>query len=326
MKTTEKPSTPPKQDTTKKLTKEEKKQAKREKKEAKREAKRLKKKEKKEGRRIRTIEPINALIPFIMKRRNDSANMFEDELDTKAADEYIAKKRKEGLKSFSMMHLLLAAYVRTVAEYPGINRYIRGQRVMARNRIIIVMNVKRELSLDKGETVVKFFPQPTATAEEVYHHVEDTIREATEVPDTDFDRVLAKITKLPRFLLRGFIRFVEFLDYYGLAPYSLLKYSPFHASLYVTSMGSLGLAPVFHHIYEFGNVPLFLSFGTTVKKAHIKSDGTVMQKKVFPVKVTCDDRICDGHYYAVFFKTIRHYFRNPELLDVPAAVVNEDIP
>lgn len=312
MKTIEKEKTPPQQENTPALTKKEQKQ--------------LKKKEKKEGRRIRTLEPINSLMPFLMKTRSASSNLFEAEFDTEAADAYITKKRKEGLKGFSMMHLLIAAYVRTVAEYPGINRFVRGQRILARNKIVISMNIKRELELDHGETVVKFFPKPDATAEEIYYLVEKTIQEAHDEDNTEFDQTLAKVAKLPRFLLRMFIRTLEILDYYGLMPRFFLDVSPFHGSLYITSMGSLGIPPVYHHLYNFGNVPLFLSFGSVIKKPHVTSDGTVSQKRVFPLRVTCDDRICDGHYYSLFFKSVRRYFKNPDLLDSPPETVNEDIP
>lgn len=292
----------------------------------KKEQKQLKKKEKKEGRRIKTIEPINAFMPFIMKTRNDACNLFEAEFDTKAADEYISQKRKEGLKSFSMMHLLVAAYVRTVAEYPGINRFVRGQRIMARNKIVIVMTIKREMELDRGETVVKFYPKPTDTAEEIFRHMEETIKNACEDTNTDFDKTAARLMKTPRFLLRGAIRFLDFLDYHGKLPRFLTDVSPFHGSLYITSMGSLGIPPIYHHIYNFGNVPLFLSFGGVEKKLRLNADGSVTQKRCMPVKVTCDERICDGHYYAMFFKSIRHYFKNPALLDAPPAEVKEDIP
>ena len=264
-------------------------------------------------------------MPYVMRERSDGCNQFEDSLDIAAAEKWIKEKRAEGWKGMGMLHLFMAAYVRTISHCPGINRFVRGQRIMARNDIVIAMNIKRELTLDKGETVVKFYPKPTYTAEEVYYMIENTIQEAHD-DDTDFDNTLAKIAKLPRFLLRGFMGTLSFLDYYGVFPKSLLKVSPFHASLYVTSMGSLGIPPVYHHLYDFGNVPLFLSFGRVVKKLHLNSDGSVTQKRVFPVRVTCDDRICDGHYYAIFFKTVRRYFKNPELLDLPPETVNEDLP
>ena len=319
MKTPEEVTTRPDEHTEVPLTKEEK-QA------NKKEQKRLKKKEKKEGRRIRSLEPMSELTPFLMKKRNDACNFFEAEFDTEAADAYITQKRKEGLKSFSMMHLLIAAYVRTVAEYPGVNRFIRGQRVMARNRIVIIMTIKREAVLDKGETVVKFYPKANATAEEIYRSMEETIEAAHEENSTDFDKTIKKLTCLPRFMLRGTVHLLHLLDYYGIMPKSLVNVSPFHGSLCVTSMGSLGMPPIYHHIYNFGNIPLFLAFGSVEKKLHLTPDGDVVKKRFLPLKVTCDERICDGHYYATFLKTIRRHFKNPHLLDTPPAEVKEDIP
>ena len=37
-----------------------------------------------------------------------------------------------------------------------------------------------------------------------------------------------------------------------------------------------------------------------------------------------DERICSGSYFALAFRRIRQYLRNPKLLEAPAEVVNED--
>ena len=81
-----------------------------------------------EGRKLKTLPPMNMVSPFIMVNRVGSSNYFSDRIEITAADEYIKKKRAEGLKGFGMLHLFLAAYVRTVSQRPGINRFIRGQR------------------------------------------------------------------------------------------------------------------------------------------------------------------------------------------------------
>lgn len=296
-----------------------------EKKLAKKEAKRLKKKKKKEGRRVKTVLPMNAFQPFIMKKRNDACNFFADEFDVLAAEDYIYQKRREGLKGFGMMHLFVAAYVRTVAEIPGVNRFIRGQRIWARNSIEIMLTIKREMKLNVGETIVKFVPEPHYTAEETFREMEAKVAEAMATTDSSFDKTAAFFANMPRFLLRGAVNLLHLFDYYGLLPRFLTKISPFHGSLFLTSMGSLGIPPIYHHIYNFGNVPLFLSFGKVEKKNELQLDGTVKQRRYIPLKVVCDERICDGHHYATFFKTMRNYFLHPELLDTPPAEIKEDI-
>ena len=296
-----------------------------EKKLAKQEAKRLKKKKKKEGRRIKTMDPMNVFMPFIMKKRNDACNMFADEFDVSAAEDYIYQKRREGLKGFGMMHLFVAAYVRTVAEYPGLNRFIRGQRIMARNNIEIMLTIKREMKLDQGETCVKFMPEAHYTATDVFREMEKVIGDALAETGSDFDKTAAFFAKTPRFLLRFAVHLLHFFDYYGCLPRFLTKLSPFHGSLFLTSMGSLGIPPIYHHIYNFGNVPLFLSIGKVEKKNELQLDGSVRQRRYIPLKVVCDERICDGHHYATAFKAIRYYFTHPELLDAPPAEVKEEI-
>ena len=74
-----------------------------------RQQKKKQRQKKKEGRRIKTVLPMNVFQSFIMKRRNDACNFFADEFDVEAAEEYIYKKRREGLKGFGMMHLFVAA-------------------------------------------------------------------------------------------------------------------------------------------------------------------------------------------------------------------------
>lgn len=300
-----------------------------EKKRLKKEAKEAKKKaksKKKEGRRVRSMSPMSVFTPFIMKKRNDACNFFSDEFDITAAEDYIHQKRREGLKGFGFMHLIIAAYVRSLADKPGINRFIRGQRVWARNNIEVCLTIKREMKLNADDTCVKFFPEVTDTAEEIYRRIEETIRAATENANTDFDKTARALTRIPRFLIRGTVSLLSFLDYYGLLPRFLTKVSPFHGSLFITSMGSLGIRPIYHHIYNFGNVPVFVSFGKVEREYRIQPDGSVAQKRTIGLKVVCDERICDGFYYASFFKSIKNYFSNPTLLDEPPATVVEDIP
>ena len=250
----------------------------------------------------------------------------EKKFDIERAEEYIYEKRRQGLKSFGLMHLIVAAYVRIIADKPGINRFIRGQRVMSRNNIEIMLTIKRKMALNSEDTVVKFFPERDYTAEQVYNEMVATIKEATSNTDTDFDKTAAAFTKIPRFVLRSVMNLLHFFDYYGLLPRFLTKVSPFHGSMFITSMGSLGIKPIYHHLYNFGNVPVFISFGKTRRENELTENGSMVTKKYLDMSFVCDERICDGYYYASVLKSLKYYIANPELLDVPPAVINEDIP
>ena len=281
---------------------------------------------KKEGRRLRTLPAMSRAMPYIMKHRSDALNYISDSIDISAAEEYIKKKRAEGNKSFGIMHLLLAAYVRVVSEKPGVNRYVRGQEIWARNDIQIMLTIKKEMALDSPDTVIKIFPKPTDTPLDIYRQIDKLIVDNKKADNNGFDKTAGLLSALPGFLFRYVVWLLFTYDYLNLLPYGLTTYiSPFHGSLFVTSMGSLGIPPIYHHIYNFGTVPVFLSFGTKYKKMHIDNNGNIKERRMIDVKFVTDERVCDGFYYASVFKTMKKYLKNPEKLDTPPEVVAEDV-
>lgn len=293
---------------------------------AKKAKKEKKKKRPKMGRRIRTLTPMNLIIPFIMKDRNDALNYYADSIDIERAEQYIAEKRKQGYTNFGLMHLFIAAYVRAVAEKPGLNRYVRGQRIYARNNIEVMLTIKKEMRADSPDTIVKFYPNPTDTAAQIYNQINATIESSKNDAVTGFDNLMKVLTHLPRFVFRFFMWLLYVLDYWCLIPRFLTDLSPFHGSFFITSMGSLGIRPIYHHIYNFGTVPLFISFGAKRREYQLQKDGTVKEKKMVDYKVAMDERICDGFYYASAVKLLGFYMKHPEKLDIPPKEVVADIP
>ena len=126
-------------------------------------------------------------------------------------------------------------------------------------------------------------------------------------------------------LLKFTVWLLKFLDYFGLLPKFLVELSPFHGSLFFTSMGSLGIPPIYHHLYDFGNLPVFGSFGCKRRALEVEEDGSVVQRKYLDVKFVLDERIVDGYYYAAFFKHYRAILRHPELLDLEPEELVQDI-
>lgn len=280
--------------------------------------------DRKDGRRLRTLPPMTRLMPFIMPNRYDACNYFTTSFDVTEADRYCHKKNREGFENFNFMHLLIAAYVRAVSQYPAINRYISGQRVYARNEITVVMTIKKSMKIESPDTCIKVTFAPDDTAEEIYEKFNRVVQEnqADEQSKSDFDGIMDFFTKFPRPLLRGVVRFVKWLDYHTIC---VLPDLPFYGSMIITSMGSLGIPAIYHHLYDFGNLPVFLSFGKKYFKPEVLSDGTPTRKKHIDLKVVTDERICDGFYYAAAFKYINKLIEHPEMLDVRPEQVVEDI-
>ena len=90
-------------------------------------------------------------------------------------------------------------------------------------------------------------------------------------------------------------------------------------------MGSLGIPPIVHHLYDFGNLPVFVAFGCKYRRNEIEDDGTVVCKKYVDYTVNTDERICDGFYFATTMKYMKRLMSHPERLDVPPEEVVHDI-
>ena len=280
-----------------------------------------------DGRRVRTLPPMAQVSPYLMVARNESSNLFEDSLEITHVDRYIRQKRREGLTSFGITHVLLACYCRAVCKYPALNRFLAGQRVYSRGEDIqFCITIKKEMSADAPDTVIKVHLSPRDTAEDIYRKVQAKVDEVKNTPlDSAFDNTAGAFTLIPGVLLKFVVWLLKLLDYFGLLPKFLLEVSPFHGSLFLTSMGSLGIPPIYHHLYDFGNLPVFGAFGMKRRANEVLEDGTVVPRKYVDVKFTLDERIVDGFYYAAFFKHYKRILLHPEILDRPPEEVLRDI-
>lgn len=279
-----------------------------------------------EGRRIKSSIPMDAVSPFIMPTRTGASNTFFATVDIEKCETLIKEKRAEGMNGLGMIHIIMAAFSRTVSQYPGINRFIRGQRLYARNGIEICMSIKKELKLNAPETVVKLYSKPEDTLETIYDTLTKEITVNKQLGDqNNMDTAARILINLPGVLLKFVVWVLKALDYFGLLPRFLTKLSPFHGSLFITNMGSLGMPPIVHHLYNFGNLPIFIAMGKKRTEYELTKDGTVMKRRYIDCNIVCDERICDGHYYATAFKKFQKYIENPEQLLAPPEIVIEDI-
>lgn len=284
-----------------------------------------------DGRRVRSLGAMTSVTAFIMPNRIGASNSIKDKLEITELEKYIVQKRKEGYKSFGITHIFIAAYVRTVAKYPAINRFCSGQRVYSRgDDIQFCMVVKSSMTVDAEDGMVKLHLKPTDTVYDVYEKLTAEVMKikTTEVGTSDFDKIEKLLSVTPRMMLKIIMVILRFMDYFGWIPKALLEISPFHASFFLTSMASLGIEPVVHHLYDFGNLPVFCSIGAKYKVNEPDPNPLLGVHTRHYVNYTfnTDERICDGFYYAAVFKYIKKLLAHPELLETEPDEVRQDIP
>ena len=282
--------------------------------------------DRRDGRLLRSLPAFCKFIPFIMPARNDAQIFYDESFEILTVDRRLRSLRVDGYKGIGMLHFLIATHIRCISMLPGINRFIAGRRIYAHDDITVVMAVKRSLSVDATETTIKVHFQPTDTIFDVYRKLNAKIEEIkTSEEDNNTEEVAEALTKVPRFLLRIAIGVLRALDYFGLIPDSLIEASPFHGSMIITDMGSLRLRPVFHHIYNFGTLPVFIAFGAKRHAYEIDRQGKVVDNKYVDCKFVIDERIADGHYYGQFLQAYRYIFEHPEILEKAPTRVIEDV-
>lgn len=280
-----------------------------------------------DGRKLRTLDPMSQVSPYIMRTRNSSSNLFSESFEITNVERYIRQKRRESMPNLGLQHILLTCVCRGVSRYPGINRFIAGQKVYTHgDDIQFCMTVKKEMAVDAPETVIKLHLSPADTLQDVYDKMNAAIEEVKNTPlDSAFDNVAHLFTLVPGIFLKFLVWVLRVLDYFGMLPKFLLEVSPFHGSVFFTSMGSLGIPPIYHHLYDFGNLPVFASFGCKRRAIEVQEDGTVVQKKYMDCRFTLDERTVDGFYYATFFKYFKRLMLHPEVLENPPEEIVRDI-
>lgn len=282
--------------------------------------------DRREGRLLRSLPAFAKFVPFIMPTRNDACNQYEESFEVSDVDRRLRKLRVDGNKGIGILHFIIAAYIRGVSMLPGMNRFVVGRRIYARDNIEVVMTVKRSLAIDATETTIKVVFEPTDTIFDVYRKMNEKIDEIKTVEgNNNTEDVAEAMCKAPRFLLRFALTILRIMDYFGWLPQSLLDASPFHGSMIITDLGSLRIGPIYHHIYNFGTLPVFISFGAKRHAYELDRHGNMVDRKYVDCKFVMDERTVDGHYYAQFLQAFRYICQHPEIVETPPSKVVEDV-
>lgn len=274
-----------------------------------------------DGKRLRNTDPMYTVAAYVMSKRVDSMNMVTLDIPYDPIQEYLNKKRGEGV-SLSHLGVIIAAYLRTAAEFPLLNRFIMNCKPYARNEFCVAMVVLKSGQMDNG-TMSKMYFNMTDTIFDVNDTINKYVSDNREVPEKNGTEKMIKILLGAPGVLRVGVGLFKFMDKHGLLPKKVIDMSPFHNSLCISNLASIRTNHIYHHCYEFGTTSVFITMGN-LREVPRRSGGEIIFERCIPLGVVMDERICSGSYFALTFRKIRKYLRNPELLELPPEVVNED--
>lgn len=278
-----------------------------------------------DGRRIKNVDSLQLITGFLMKKRYDSMNMYEDTFNCEAWDQYIREKKEQGIK-LGYMHIFIAGIVRMLAKWPRLNRFVMNGKLYARPKIWVSFTIHPELHIDSPDTTIKLCFEGTETILEIAETINEAIRKETvlRTEENDTDKLARVLTSLPSWILNIVSSVLMWMDRHNMMPKSIIEFSPFHTSFYITNLKSLGINHVFHHTTEFGTNGLFFAMGKE-KQMPVVEKGEIVIQKHMGFSLVSDERFCDGLYYALALREFRKIMRNPTVLEKPLEKKIEDV-
>ena len=278
-----------------------------------------------DGRVIKDLDPMQQIMPYVMKTRTDSMNMYEDTFPCDVWDSYIKEKEAEGIK-LGYMHIFIAGIVRIMALRPQLNRFIMNGKIYARPKIWVSFVVHPTLKDGSTGTTIKLCFEGTESILEIAEIINKAIAKETvnRKGENDFDKLLRFLMKvIPGPFIKFVINTLMWMDRHNIMPKAIIDLSPFHTSFFITNLKSLGINHIYHHTYEFGTTGLFFAMGKEKVIPVVKKDELAYEKHM-GFGLVSDERFCDGLYFAMSLRLLRKLLRNPKSLEQPLDQKNED--
>ncbi len=236
---------------------------------------------------------------FLMRRRNESAVYFEHTLDLSRTLPWLAEWNQAHPGAHAtVFHLVLHSLASVLHERERLNRFTVGRKTYQRTGVFLSFAAKPQRSDDAPLRTIKRGFVPGEVFAEVVAGTGGEVNSARTTKRTAMDKELGILLALPGFLLAFLLGVMKWLYAWGLAPRSLVDTDPLYASAFLANLGSIGLPAAYHHLYEHGNCPLFVTLGR-IEDAHLT------------LKYTYDERVEDGLYCATSLELLKQRIEDP---------------
>jgi pyruvate/2-oxoglutarate dehydrogenase complex dihydrolipoamide acyltransferase (E2) component len=253
-----------------------------------------------DGIPVPNVHPVRRIMPFIMPTRNGAFVLFEQEIATAPLAAFLAQVNggRPAGREVTMFHCVLRAIGIAMSEFPRLNRFVSGSRLYERRGIWLAFSAKQRLEKDAPLFTSKVEFTQGEPIEAFVDRVLDALGEGRSGKETATDREIKTFLRLPGPVLRAAVRLQRLLDGWNVYPAKLLEGDPLYASAFVVNLGSVGLDAAFHHLYEYGTIPIFATMGRFHRAPVVFENGSVGSREVFRLRYTYDERVEDGFYAA----------------------------
>jgi len=265
---------------------------------------------------VAAVHPVRRIMPFLMPTKNGAFVLFEQEVDAAPAGRVLAELNagRPRERAATLFHLVLRAIGVALTEFPRLNRFVAGSRLYERRGIWLAFSAKQRLERDAPLFTAKIRFDASEPFDAFVERVLGAVREGRSGRESRTDREINLFLRLPAPVLRLGVRVVRRLDAWGLLPASFSADDPLYASAFVANLGSVGLEAAYHHLYEYGTIPIFVTVGRLHRAPVVRDDGSVASREVFTLRYTYDERVEDGFYAARALERLQALLEDPARL------------
>ncbi|MBR3036650.1 MAG: 2-oxo acid dehydrogenase subunit E2 [Lachnospiraceae bacterium] len=278
--------------------------------------------DRKDGTLIRDLDSMHFIMGHIYRNRTDNEAFISETLDLTNVDRYLAEKNvgNEGYQ-YNLFQVLVCAFTKAVHLRPRMNRFIVNRNYYQRNEVTSAFVVRVKMQDESNEGLAFIHSTKESTIDTMHEEIVRQIMGArqtsgAEHTDTTTD-AMDMFNKMPRFVSRGILSFVKWLDKHGWVPNSLIETDANYASVFFTNLGSIKLQAGYHHLSNWGTTSVFVIVGEKKKRPFFNEDGTYEMRDSVEIGMTVDERIADGYYYAKTIRLVKKLIENPALLELP---------
>lgn len=240
---------------------------------------------------LQRIHPFRRIMHYIMPTRSESVVFYDAYVDAAQMIEWLQRVKPSGA---DITHLTLAAANIALAQTPKMNRFVVGRRLYMRNARWLTFSLKRaRMDREAQISTVKLKMPDGETFAELVTRVNGGIGEERSGKKTRGDKEMDGFNLFPRPVLRGAAWAMATLDYFNLLPGWFIETDPMYTSIFIANLGSLGMSPGYHHLFEYGTCPLFIMVGKIEDKV-VARDGQPVVRPTLHLRFTYDERIEDG--------------------------------
>ena len=270
-----------------------------------------------DGTYIQNLSNTRRIMPFLMHGRTESTVYYEQHVEVEKAWKFVEDFRKQtGLKA-SILHLMIWRTAQVLNQRPGLNRFVAGRRIFQRNDIWISFSMKKEMNDEAPLVVVKKKIDPNWTFEETVRQIQGGIVKGREGTRSTLDKEMDLAFMFPHFMVSFLTWLLKTLNHFGWLPGSLIRADELYGSLFIANLGSIGLQPAYHHLYEWGDIPIFMALGANEPRMALDERGRPAVKDMMTIKYSFDERINDGFYSIKALELLKKLVENPEMILEP---------